>query len=60
MKLKIVMCSLLSISAYAGTMGEIQEVNAFPYVATFSIGPVWTNPGVDGGIKARKYGAALC
>ena len=45
MKLKIVMCSLLSISAYAGTMGEIQEVKPFPYVATFSIGPVWASPG---------------
>ena len=45
MKLKIALCSLLSISAYAGTMGEIQKVNAFPYVATFSIGPVWASPG---------------
>lgn len=34
---------ILSIPAYAGTMGEI--VNSTPWVTSFSIGPVWSSAG---------------
>lgn len=45
MKLRIALCSMLSISAYAGTMGPVAQESKLNWVGTFSIGPAWTNPG---------------
>lgn len=45
MYIKLLSLGLLSLPIFAGTMGKLQPFHSFPLVASFSIGPVWTNPG---------------
>lgn len=44
MNSKKILIGLLSLPVYAGVMGNSQTT---PWVATFSIGPTWTNPGTQ-------------
>lgn len=45
MNSRVLWISLLSLPLYAGTMGDQSKSHALPWVATFSIGPTWANPG---------------
>lgn len=45
MMLKRCGLSLITLPVFAGSMAAVQPANQLPIVVSFSIGPVWTNPG---------------